>query len=629
MEVIVLKIIDFPEHTGLGYFQRCLERAIPDAIIKFSLSEEDLVEHNIIIVPRSFFTPDPLVHPHYELIGQLEKVRGYIIQSVLWDFGLTKQILPLLGRAHLFHTPSKFIAKILSPYPTKVIPLPVKGIFQKKEKEGRSFRVGGVVTPHPRKNHQGWIQLAGLLKKHRVTLVADASSSKIPIYKELQDAGIEVVYDLTDDEMLEFYLSLDWFVSLSVGEGYGLPVREALACGTPVIVPKHTGYLDLEGVDGVRFVNCFVGSGKPYHVPDTFVYLPDIKEIARIINDEIPPKVDYTPFRWSDWVSSWHKLKEQVTMKITQKSVWVKEVPCYFALTNDSIGGGLNRVSRIWARRANAETFLYPSIPTGATSPIIIPYHEALPTYYTPHLFTKWLTELKTKVKSPVIVWLHHELSVASSLRPILMEIADAFAYTHPQAAQIYNSLYLPLPIGNGKNPNTQEGEHFLIWGFNPLLLKYAIDIANLLGVEYKVLCANHISWNEGVVKVLEELFDPKRCIFLPHISDEELERYLDNARGYVICDTDGQLFEVGARLPDVLRKGKPIIANRTKRNELYSNYVTLIPLQGYDLLSITYFALTVKKIGFEELRPRGVPPIEQEMKFLMSFIERAHSLRH
>ncbi len=51
--------------------------------------------------------------------------------------------------------------------------------------------------------------------------------------------------------MVNVYSAMDWFVTMSSGEGFGLPILEAMACGTPVIAGDHSAHHEL------------VSSGKP------------------------------------------------------------------------------------------------------------------------------------------------------------------------------------------------------------------------------------------------------------------------------------------------------------------------------------------------------------------------------
>ncbi|WP_225370026.1 glycosyltransferase [Methanobrevibacter arboriphilus] len=40
---------------------------------------------------------------------------------------------------------------------------------------------------------------------------------------------------ISDEDMVDFYNSLDVFVFPTIMEGYGMPIVEAMACGKPVI----------------------------------------------------------------------------------------------------------------------------------------------------------------------------------------------------------------------------------------------------------------------------------------------------------------------------------------------------------------------------------------------------------
>ena len=59
---------------------------------------------------------------------------------------------------------------------------------------------------------------------------------------------------LSDDEMASLYKHplIKAFVTLTHGEGYGLPVIEAAACGLPVIATNWSGHLDFLTIDGKK-----------------------------------------------------------------------------------------------------------------------------------------------------------------------------------------------------------------------------------------------------------------------------------------------------------------------------------------------------------------------------------------
>jgi glycosyltransferase involved in cell wall biosynthesis len=58
----------------------------------------------------------------------------------------------------------------------------------------------------------------------------------------------KMTYQFTEEEMAEWYNSFDVLVNISRGEGFGIPILEAQACGTPAIVTDFSSMTEL--VDG-------------------------------------------------------------------------------------------------------------------------------------------------------------------------------------------------------------------------------------------------------------------------------------------------------------------------------------------------------------------------------------------
>jgi len=59
------------------------------------------------------------------------------------------------------------------------------------------------------------------------------------------------MYTFTEEEMAIMYNSFDVLVNLSRGEGFGIPILEAEACGTPVIATDFTSMTELVGGHGM------------------------------------------------------------------------------------------------------------------------------------------------------------------------------------------------------------------------------------------------------------------------------------------------------------------------------------------------------------------------------------------
>jgi glycosyltransferase involved in cell wall biosynthesis len=108
----------------------------------------------------------------------------------------------------------------------------------------------------PRKNTLGLVQAFGLLKQrqyipHRLVLAGGPGQYLPTVKAEVARLNLtdDVVFaGLVDDETLvRLYNVASAFVFPSLYEGFGLPVLEAMACGTPVVTSNCTALPETAG----------------------------------------------------------------------------------------------------------------------------------------------------------------------------------------------------------------------------------------------------------------------------------------------------------------------------------------------------------------------------------------------
>jgi len=160
---------------------------------------------------------------------------------------------------NLYHTPPEKISVLYHGVTPKFKPVRDKSrlaAVRQKYGLGSSPFILSVGTIQPRKNHRRLIRAFGQLD-HQYSLVIAGEKGWLyqEIFKEVARLGLQNRVHFTgfvdDADLPALYSAATLFAYPSLYEGFGLPVLEAMACGTPVVTANQSSLPEVAGTAGL------------------------------------------------------------------------------------------------------------------------------------------------------------------------------------------------------------------------------------------------------------------------------------------------------------------------------------------------------------------------------------------
>jgi len=132
-----------------------------------------------------------------------------------------------------------------------------KKFYPLKDKgKNKKFIIGYLGGFGKRKNIEYILKIANEFKNDKKIIFKIAGkgpklNNLVRLKKEMKLDNIEFVGFISDENLNEFYNSLDLFLFPSLYEGFGLPVLEAMACGIPVMISNISSLPEIAGDAGI------------------------------------------------------------------------------------------------------------------------------------------------------------------------------------------------------------------------------------------------------------------------------------------------------------------------------------------------------------------------------------------
>jgi glycosyltransferase involved in cell wall biosynthesis len=161
----------------------------------------------------------------------------------------------------LFKTPTEKISVLYSGVDARFKPIRERAEIDRvraKYKIGSQPFALSIGTLQPRKNYRRLIEAYAKLNDQPLHLVIGGGKGWMfdDIFTQVRDLGLEdrvhFIGFVDDADLPTLYSAADLFVYVSLYEGFGLPLLEAMACGTPVIGSNASSLPEVIGDVGLQ-----------------------------------------------------------------------------------------------------------------------------------------------------------------------------------------------------------------------------------------------------------------------------------------------------------------------------------------------------------------------------------------
>ncbi|WP_457742282.1 glycosyltransferase, partial [Thermococcus sp.] len=179
----------------------------------------------------------PLKHPRGGFKGFLERflIHLGLVSAKRCDVIYAVSHLTKIDLVRLGGIPEDKILVVHQPLDERFVKEPKRA---GKFRESGKFMVGYISRMDYHKRHAFLVELFKRWDNPNARLLLVGTGEEFERVKRLaqDDRRIELLGFISDEELVDFYDSLDVYVHASKYEGWGLPIVEALARGKPVVV---------------------------------------------------------------------------------------------------------------------------------------------------------------------------------------------------------------------------------------------------------------------------------------------------------------------------------------------------------------------------------------------------------